>query len=84
MVSILTKIFALFQETYKLVEEGPIRRMSGASGILESAHDLDDEGESVTKTSHDQRAQDMEIFWNFTKNMLTNFGKCLEILCDHF
>ena len=49
--------------------------MSGASGVLESAHDLDDEGESVTKTSHDQRAQDMEIFWNFTKNMLTNFGE---------
>ena len=84
MRSAFRRIFLLFQETYKLVEEGPIRRMSGASGILESAHDLDDEGESVTKTSHDQRAQDMEIFWNFTKNMLTNFGKCLEILCDHF
>jgi len=60
------------QDTFKLVEEGPMRRMSGASGSIEAGHDLDDESESVTRTSRDQRAEELQVFWTFIVNMLIN------------
>ena len=62
------------QDTFKLVEEGPMRRMSGASGSIEAVHDLDDESESVTRTSRDQRAEELQVFWTFIVNMLINLG----------
>lgn len=62
------------QDTFKLVEEGPMRRMSGASGSIEAGHDLDDESESVTRTSRDQRAEELQVFWTFIVNMLINLG----------
>ena len=42
------------------------------SGSLESGHDLDDESESVTRTSQDQRAEELGVFWSFIVNMLIN------------
>lgn len=59
-------------DVFKLVEEGPMRRMSGMTGALESGHDLDDEAESVTRTSRDQRAEELQVFWSFIVNMLIN------------
>ena len=50
-----------------------MRRMSGVAGSgLESGHDLDDESESVTRTSRDQRAEELQVFWSFIINMLIN------------
>ena len=51
-----------------------MRRMSGASGSIEAGHDLDDESESVTRTSRDQRAEELQVFWTFIVNMLINLG----------
>lgn len=59
-------------DVFKLIEEGPMRRMSGVSGSLESGHDLDDESESVTRTSQDQRVEELSVFWKFIENMLIN------------
>lgn len=59
-------------DVFKLIEEGPMRRMSGVSASLESGHDLDDEAESVTRTSRDQRAEELQVFWSFIVNMLIN------------
>ena len=41
-------------------------------GSLESGHDLDDESESVTRTSQDQRVEELSVFWKFIENMLIN------------
>ena len=49
-----------------------MRRMSGASGTLNSGDD--EEAESVTRTSRDQRAEELEVFWSFIVNMLINLG----------
>jgi anaphase-promoting complex subunit 2 len=59
-------------DVFTLIEEGPMRRMSGAIGPAESGHDLDEESESVTRTSRDQRAEELQVFWSFIVNMLIN------------
>ena len=47
--------------------------MSGVSGSLDAVgHDLDDEAESVTRPSRDQRAEELQVFWSFIVNMLIN------------
>ena len=60
-----------------MIEEGPMRRMSGASGTLNSGDD--EEAESVTRTSRDQRAEELQVFWSFIVNMLINLGNWLDI-----
>ena len=58
-------------DLFKLIEEGPVRRMSGVTGNLETA-EMDEEAESVTRTSSDQRAEELKVFWSFIYNMLVN------------
>ena len=53
---------------YTLVEEGPMRRMSGHAGVSVE----DDESESVVRTSSDQRAEELQVFWSYIVNMLIN------------
>ena len=64
----------LLQETspdqFKLIEEGPMRRMSGVASNNEA--EMDDEAESVTRTSSDQRAEELKVFWSYIYNMLVN------------
>jgi len=64
----------LLQETspdqFKLIEEGPMRRMSGVTSNNEA--EMDDEAESVTRTSSDQRAEELKVFWSYIYNMLVN------------
>ena len=33
---------------------------------------MDEEAESVTRTSSDQRAEELKVFWSFIYNMLVN------------
>ena len=58
-------------DQFKLIEEGPMRRMSGVTNNLGSA-EMDEEAESVTRTSSDQRAEELKVFWSFIYNMLVN------------
>ncbi len=58
-------------DVFKLAEEGPMRRMSGATAQAEQDHD-DEEAESVTRTSRDQRAEELQVFWTYIVNMLIN------------
>ena len=55
---------------YSLVEEGEMRRLSGA-GAAEGPNP-DEESESVTRTSKDQRAEELQVFWSYIVNMLIN------------
>ena len=36
--------------------------------------DDDDEGESVTRTSSDQKAEELQVFWSYIVNMIINLG----------
>lgn len=56
-------------DKYTLIEEGPMRRMSGVSGEVTAE---DEECESVTRTSRDQRAEELQVFWSYIVNMLIN------------
>ena len=56
---------------FKLIEEGPMRRMSGIASNNE-ADMHDDESESVTRNSSDQRTEELAVFWNYITNMLIN------------
>ena len=42
-----------------------MRRMSGVGGD-------DDESESLVRTSSDQRAEELQVFWSYIVNMLIN------------
>ena len=55
-------------DNYVLVEEGPMRRMSG-HGVIGGE---DDESESLVRTSSDQRAEELQVFWSYIVNMLIN------------
>jgi len=59
---------------YVLVEEGPITRMSEAAGGVggSSVTVEDDENESATRTSSDQQAEELQMFWTYIVNMLIN------------
>ncbi|XP_040581618.1 anaphase-promoting complex subunit 2 [Lepeophtheirus salmonis] len=59
----------LEHDKYCLVEEGPIRRMSG---LVSDPINEDEETESVTTTSRDQRAEELQVFWSYIVGMLTN------------
>ena len=48
-----------------------MRRMSGISGFPDQTGN-DDESESVTRTSRDQRAEELQVFWSYIVNMLIN------------
>ena len=56
---------------FRLIEEGPMRRLSGNGACLDVA--ADDEAESVTRTSKDQRDEELQVFWSYISNMLINF-----------
>jgi anaphase-promoting complex subunit 2 len=45
--------------------------MSGNGGC--DVADADDESESVTRTSKDQRNEELQVFWSYISNMLINF-----------
>ena len=45
-----------------------MRRMSGHAGVSVE----DDESESVVRTSSDQRAEELQVFWSYIVNMLIN------------
>ena len=48
-----------------------MRRLSGSGACLDVA--ADDEAESVTRTSKDQRDEELQVFWSYISNMLINF-----------
>ena len=48
-----------------------MRRLSGNGACLDVA--ADDEAESVTRTSKDQRDEELQVFWSYISNMLINF-----------
>ena len=48
-----------------------MRRLSGA-GVSSSAAEADDEADSVTRTSKDQREDELKVFWLYIYNMLMN------------
>ena len=59
----------LLKETnnkYSLIEESPMRRMSGGGG------ETNEDEESITRTSSDQRAEELQVFWSYIVNMLIN------------
>jgi len=58
-------------DRFRLIEEGPMRRLSGSGACLDVA--ADDEAESVTRTSKDQRDEELQVFWSYISNMLINF-----------
>ncbi len=58
-------------DRFKLIEEGPMRRLSG--GATCEVADADDESESVTRTAKDQRNEELQVFWSYISNMLINF-----------
>ena len=45
-----------------------MRRMSGHGGVGAD----DDESESLVRTSSDQRAEELQVFWSYIVNMLIN------------
>ena len=45
-----------------------MRRMSGHGGVSTE----DDESESLVRTSSDQRAEELQVFWSYIVNMLIN------------
>ena len=57
---------------FVLIEDAPMRRMSGVGATdLASAMD-DEESESMTQTSRDQREDELQVFWSYIVNMLIN------------
>jgi len=61
-------------DTYMLIEEGPMRRPSGISGDSHGqAMGVEEDGEeSVTASSKDQREEELNVFWSYIVGMLTN------------
>ena len=56
-------------DRYALIEEG----MSEVEHGDVVAPGEDEEAESVTKSTKNQRAEELEVFWAYIRNMLTNF-----------
>ena len=55
-------------DKYALIEEG-MAEVDQGDGIAAE----DEEAESVTKSTKNQRAEELEVFWTYIRNMLINF-----------
>lgn len=56
-------------DKYALIEEG-MTEVEHSDAIITGE---DEEAESVTKSTKNQRAEELEVFWTYIRNMLINF-----------
>jgi len=60
-------------DTFTLVEEGEMKRGAGFSDVSGVTHSLEeDQEDSITASSADQREEELGMFWSYILGMLTN------------
>merc|ERR1719312_2222349 len=60
-------------DTFTLVEDGCMKRGAGLGDVSGVTHSLDeDQEESITASSADQREEELGMFWSYILGMLTN------------
>lgn len=60
-------------DTFKLVEDNNIKRSSALNDMSGVTHSLEeDQEDSITASSADQREEELGMFWSYIKGMLTN------------
>merc|ERR1712179_336355 len=60
-------------DTFTLVEDGSMKRGTGLGDMSGVTHSLDeDQEESITASSADQREEELGMFWSYILGMLTN------------
>ncbi|XP_046390821.1 anaphase-promoting complex subunit 2 [Ischnura elegans] len=62
-------------DTFVVVEECPNRSKASTSAVISSEMMCEDEeAESAMASAHDQREEELQVFWSYIVGMLTNLG----------